>query len=99
MPSHTDIPPPAVYRRPGWYPDPSKGADERYWNGKAWTEETRAHKEGSTLVAWGFIAALLMPIIGAVIAIVLLARNQIGPGLAVLVASGLGFVIALAILG
>lgn len=100
MTTRADIPPPAIYRRPGWYPDPTKAADERYWNGKAWTDETREHKQGgaSTLAVWGIIAALLMPIIGVIIAIVLFVRNEVGPGLAALVASGLGFVIALAIL-
>lgn len=53
----------------------------------------------SSLLAWGIITGVLLPIIGVVIAIVLLARNQVGPGLAVLVTSGLGFMLALALLG
>jgi hypothetical protein len=39
-----------------------------------------------------------LPIAGVVIAIVLLTRDEIGPGLAVLVTSGLGFALALAFL-
>lgn len=27
---------------PGWYPDPNDGRIERWWNGTAWTEPTRA---------------------------------------------------------
>jgi hypothetical protein len=27
---------------PGWYPDPAGGASERWWDGLAWTSETRA---------------------------------------------------------
>ncbi len=97
----TDLPPPAMIRRAGWLPDPSKVSDERYWDGRAWTDLTREHKQGgvSALTFWGIIAGLLLPIVGAVIAIVLLARSQVGPGLAVLLTSGLGFVIALAYLG
>lgn len=26
---------------PGWYPDPSGGPGERWWNGTAWTDHTR----------------------------------------------------------
>jgi hypothetical protein len=27
---------------PGWYPDPAGGASERWWDGTAWTPQTRA---------------------------------------------------------
>jgi uncharacterized membrane protein YeaQ/YmgE (transglycosylase-associated protein family) len=47
-------------------------------------------------MTWGIIAALLLPIVGAVIGIVLLARDEIGPGLAVLVTCVLGTVLAVA---
>lgn len=46
---------------------------------------------------WGFVAAILVPIVGVVIAIVLLVRNQVGPGLAVLLTCFLGFALALAL--
>lgn len=26
---------------PGWYPDPKGQPQERYWDGHAWTEQTR----------------------------------------------------------
>ena len=58
----------------------------------------RLERSGSPLMGWGIAAGLLLPIIGVVIAIVLLARDEIGPGLAVLVTSGLGFLLALALL-
>jgi hypothetical protein len=93
--------PPAVVRAAGWYPDPTRAADLRWWNGKQWTDETRARKVSSAppLAAWGILAGLLLPIVGVVIAIVLFVRNEIGPGLAALLASGLGFAIAIAYLG
>lgn len=28
---------------PGWYPDPEGRPSERYWNGSAWTSETRPY--------------------------------------------------------
>jgi hypothetical protein len=58
----------------------------------------RLERPGTPLMGWGMVAGLLLPIVGVVIAIVLLARDEIGPGLAVLVTSGLGFVLALALL-
>jgi hypothetical protein len=32
----------AVAAEPGWYPDPLNPAGQRWWDGDAWTEETRA---------------------------------------------------------
>jgi hypothetical protein len=28
---------------PGWYPDPAGGPAERWWDGTAWSPQTRAH--------------------------------------------------------
>jgi hypothetical protein len=28
---------------PGWYPDPSRGHVERFWDGAAWTERVRSN--------------------------------------------------------
>lgn len=99
-PDLTDAPPPAVIHRPGWHPDPTRVADLRYWNGKAWTDHTREHGKSqvSPLAFWGIVAGLLLPILGVVIAIILFVRSEVGPGIGVLVASGLGFVIAAAYL-
>lgn len=27
--------------KPGWYPDPTGAATQRFWNGQAWTEQTQ----------------------------------------------------------
>jgi hypothetical protein len=41
----------------GWYPDPQADADERYWDGSTWTEQTRmrptavAHQRDATAAA------------------------------------------------
>lgn len=49
------------------------------------------------LTWWAAAAAFLLPIAGIVIAIVLLARSEVGPGLAALLLSFLGMIAALAI--
>ncbi len=54
-------------------------------------------QRGSTLAVWGVIAGLLLPVVGLVIAIVLLVRGQVGPGLGVALASVLGVIAALAL--
>jgi hypothetical protein len=59
----------------------------------------RLARSGSSLMAWGIAAGLLLPIVGVVIGIVLLARDEIGPGLAVLVTCALGTVLAVTMLG
>lgn len=55
-------------------------------------------RRGDALTGWGIAAGLLMPAIGFVIAIVLLARGAVGPGLAVLLCCCVGMVLALAFL-
>ena len=53
----------------------------------------------SPLAFWGIVAALIIPVVGWVIAVILFARSEIGPALAVLVASGIGVVLFLAVSG
>lgn len=93
-----DLTPPMV-RRQGWYPDPARVSDLRWWDGDRWTHDVRPHDPGasSALETWGVVGGLLVPIVGVVIAIVLFSRNRVGPGLAALSASVLGAVIFLAL--
>jgi hypothetical protein len=42
-------PPPA----PGWYPDPRKPTQDRYWDGSQWTDQTRKGKSGGFRAAYG----------------------------------------------
>jgi hypothetical protein len=63
---------------PGWYADPEGRPNERYWNGQAWTEQTRP-LVGATTVGYGRpgmagmprngmgIASLVMGILGIII--------------------------------
>lgn len=43
----------------------------------------------STLAIVGFIVAIPLPVVGAVFAVILLARGEVGPGLAVLLWSAI----------
>lgn len=52
-----------------------------------------------SLVVYGIGGGVLFPIVGLVIAIILLTRNEVGPGLAVLIVSVLSFLTAIALLG
>ena len=48
----------------GWYPDPAKKADERYWDGGAWTHEIRFAQPKVTLPAptTGMLAEAPQPV-------------------------------------
>lgn len=72
----------------------------RWWDGKAWTEDVRESTEGGLpgLAVAGFAVGALLPVVGVVIAVVLLARSQVGPGLAVLVWSILAAGVFLALM-
>lgn len=64
--SDSDLPP------AGWYPDPLHNQRERYWNGEAWEQDER----GSGLVPVGYITAVILPIVGFIIGIVLATRRD-----------------------
>lgn len=61
-------------------------------------EPPTGEQRNRRLAVWGVIAGLLLPMIGLVIAIVLLVRGQVGPGLGVALASFLGLIAALALM-
>lgn len=85
---------------PGWYTDPRMADTRRYWDGSTWTNhvapieppvrvvETPERADNGGLIAGGVVAAILIPFIGFIIGIVLLAKERPGPGLAVM---GLSF--------
>ena len=54
-------------------------------------------KEGQGLLIAGVVSALLIPVIGFLLAIILLAKNQVGPGLAVLLCCVVGVFINIAV--
>lgn len=69
----------------GWYPDPEQAQTQRYWTGSQWTEQraplaTSAGKGRSprndSLVSAGWICAVLFPIVGVVMGIVLMSRED-----------------------
>lgn len=69
---------------PGWYPDPTMAGTQRYWTGTEWSAHVAPvggppHQPStgdSVLVAIGWAAAILLPLIGFVIGIVLMGKGE-----------------------
>lgn len=71
----------------GWYPDPQDPQAKRYWDGSQWSEWTdrnysskalggKENPNNDTLAVVGWITAVLLPIVGLVIGIVLNTRDD-----------------------
>ncbi|MEO7586947.1 MAG: DUF2510 domain-containing protein [Arachnia sp.] len=57
---------------PGWYPDPSKGGEGlRYWDGRAWSQQTTAATPTPTKRPWLWFA-VSMAVVAAVVAVFVL---------------------------
>lgn len=74
---------------------------QRYWDGTRWTEHVaplsrrpalvRVEQKSDTgLVVAGLLLALVMPFVGFILAIVLMAKGNVAAGLGVLVLSFVG---------
>ena len=105
--SHPAPGPPA-----GWYPDPDQ-TGRRYWDGHTWTDQiapdqgapppvmsTAKPKDprNDTLASFGYVFAVIMPIVGAIIAIPLYSRGDrraTAVLLTALVAGAIWFLIAM----
>ncbi|HZO07392.1 MAG TPA: DUF2510 domain-containing protein [Solirubrobacterales bacterium] len=72
---------------PGWYVDPKDPATKRYWDGSQWSEWTdrnysskalggKENPNNDTLAVVGWITAVIIPIVGLVIGIVLNTRDD-----------------------
>ena len=78
---------------PGWYSDPEMVDTQRYWDGANWTEHrapgkpATAAKSESGLVAAGWIGAILLPLAGLVIGIILVSRDEGDSGWPIIIAS------------
>jgi hypothetical protein len=57
---------------PGWYPDPRKPTQDRYWDGAQWTNQTRKGKSGGVVGAYRKLpkwAQISIPIIAVLVVI------------------------------
>lgn len=78
MSEHTPEPAASSGAPAGWYPDPQNPAQQRYWDGAAWTASAPAPAAGpttSTNAVVGLVLAIvswvICPIIAAIVALVL----------------------------
>lgn len=89
----------------GWYADPSGQPQQRYWDGAEWTAHyatagpvvysPQAETERSSgLAVLGLVTAVLLPFVGFVLGLVLLARRQDRDGLMVVMVSIAVFILA-----
>src|SRR5215203_3055871 len=76
---------------PGWYPDPAREATERWWDGSAWTAQTRAPSVLSQPLTRPDVLKNTPATVGLVLGIVALLVNTLAVvSLAALVLSVLG---------
>ncbi|MGA8745107.1 MAG: DUF2510 domain-containing protein [Solirubrobacterales bacterium] len=80
---------------PGWYPDPLGGAGQRYWDGQRWLDNTPpkgTDSKNDGLVTAGWITAILFPLIGLIVGIVVSGRND-KRGTSIIIAAVVAFVV------
>lgn len=110
----TDAPPPQQPTEtwpPGWYPDPENPqATQRYWDGTTWTDnrapfaqvggtEHRPETSAGGLGVAGYVLAIVFPIVGFIIGIVMTVQSKRygNHGIGVLLTSVAAFAIWFAI--
>ena len=80
---------------PGWHADPEQPDTWRYWDGSQWTEHRHPglppapprDRASTVLLVVSYAGALLLPIVGFILGIVLLVRRQTAHGVAVVLIS------------
>ena len=96
-------------RNSGWYQDPLGGGGQRYWDGQRWLDDAAVQaaagspaangtsSENDTLVVVGWITAILFPIIGLIVGIVVSGRND-KRGMHIVIAAVVAFIVWIAII-
>lgn len=71
---------------PGWYPDPyAPQMMLRFWNGQEWTDQSTPRPrppDDTALQVIGWMAALVFPIVGIVIGVIVSTKGNTLAGLA-----------------
>lgn len=88
----------------GWHPAPNDPQTLRYWDGDSWTDSYQpatGQSEGKSrnadgVIIFGYIMAVLMPLIGFIVGLTQINKNR--HGLWIVVVSVAVFVLALALL-
>lgn len=85
----------------GWHPDPEQPNTWRFWDGARWTDQRSPMQVGAPvavrqqasdgLVVGGYLTAFLLPLIGFIIGVILMARDRAAHGVAVVLLSMLAF--------
>lgn len=80
----------------GWYAHPSMADTQRYWDGQQWTDHIapgspqtapaspRTEAQANhTLITVGLLSAFLLPILGFIVGVILLAKREAAAGVVV----------------
>lgn len=106
MEGHPPPPPPPRSPGPGWYPAPNDPTNQRYWDGQRWSGSyaparplASGEQEGSlVLIVVGYLAAVVMPLIGFILGVVMVVRGRKGETLSGLIAMFLSIAAVIAYL-
>lgn len=84
-PSPPPTPPPVPKVQPGWYPHPTMVNTQRYWDGARWTDHiapgaprppVAARRSSDGDIIGACILGVVLPIVGFIWGIVMVARNE-----------------------
>ncbi len=82
---------------PGWYKDSTRVDGLRYWDGQQWTDHVAHHDAPAGIskpsLTGPILVAILIPLIGFIWGIIMLARGNTDGGLPTMIISVVAFVL------